>query len=140
MNDIRHHIHSAAAYLYNLPGAVDPTVIEKGQFIRSDFYHQQAKLNPEQTKRVLDMVSVKLPRAKTHGARCFLPRHLIVFKDAEGQIIGQVRVCFECNLYRCTPQPSYDENSLDYFRELFAELGIDVFDHPLRYIALMGPE
>ena len=39
---------------------------------------------------------------------CFVPRHGLVFEDAQGQVIGTLDVCFECTNYSINA-PGYDE-------------------------------
>lgn len=52
---------------------------------------------------------------------CFVPRHGLVFEDAQGQVIGTLDVCFECTNYSLNA-PGYDERVKPVY-DRYAQLG-----------------
>jgi hypothetical protein len=52
---------------------------------------------------------------------CFVPRHGLVFEDAQGQVIGTLDVCFECTNYSINA-PGYDERVKPVY-ERYAKVG-----------------
>lgn len=106
---------------------------------------QNGRLNPEQTKaiKVLDQKQVanltdlifnynysKSNKLKVHTEPgCYIPRHAILFANADGQVFAYIEICFECGKYKPSEEQVHlgtlCENKLDLLKKLFKDAGIE---------------
>lgn len=80
----------------------------------------------ELLQKTLAILTKRLPDLPADTAWCFVPRHMVVFYDEGGSIIGHVKVCLECGKYQVFPfARAIQDNSIEYFRIIFNKLGVD---------------
>jgi len=104
--------------LIQADGSVCHTAVEK-----------VATLSRKQIKKVRKMATSRSTYSR-YGSKCFLPRHAFVFRDGEGEVVGEMTICFECEMMRIFPDAAPDgkqglsRKAMKRFRKLFTELGL----------------
>ncbi|MEM6264800.1 MAG: hypothetical protein AAGI38_19970 [Bacteroidota bacterium] len=134
MRRIRDHVVAAKVYLYN-----PPVTLENESILPEVAYSQTGwVLSPEQVDSAIQILTQKLPDYPTDITWCFIPRHLIVFFDKDGGVLGFVKICFQCSNYMVFPNAPVEGNNIKYFRSIMDELEIPIFSDDEAYVAFLA--
>lgn len=112
-------------------GSLDGVIRDDMTFEAGVLNKDGAKLSPEQVKRLLAAVTGEHDPHPTPG--CYNPHNAFVFYNADKKPVAFVEICFDCLIYRISPDdpvPGIDLLSLAViFTEHKLPVGYHGFDH-----------
>ena len=123
---------SVEAYAFNqeLKGRPDcRRLIQKDGSVCHTAVEKVATLSRRQIKKVRKMATSRSTYSR-YGSKCFIPRHAFVFRDAEGEVVGEMTICFECEMMHLFPDAAPDDKQglsrkgMKAFRKLLTDLGL----------------
>ena len=125
----------ARAYLYNLDGEQSAPVLKEGKLSASVWNSTGVPLN-RQLLKALRKATVEYHSNATHvPARCYRPRHAIVFYSKTGKEVGFIEVCFDCQRYRASSE-AVRAIDFDALKKIFKDLKLPVYEDAGAYLKL----
>lgn len=110
------------AYCYDYTAEESPSFFVNGRMHRGVMNPHGAKLDAEQTKRLLDAVTVS--QAKQERTPCYKPHHAFVFYDKAGKVAAVFEMCFGCNRWVETPNGAPEYINKEALWKLCQDLGL----------------
>lgn len=86
-------------------------------------------LNSVLKTELLELIAQDSCKVEELPADCYMPRHLILFRDQKNRIIGYKELCLSCRGFRESKNlESYNGFCFSQMEELFKKAGIKYFD------------
>nr|WP_315176355.1 hypothetical protein [uncultured Flavobacterium sp.] len=114
---------------YNGVEPYSDILVENGEFsFDTTFIQEKIVLNKTQEKELLNLLISDTCVPQEMEAACYMPRHMIVFRDKKNKILGYNEFCIDC-------RGSNNSGNLEGFQkycyadmaELFRKFGIKLF-------------
>jgi hypothetical protein len=94
----------------------------------STFIREKIVLNKDQEKELLNLMVCDTCIPEEVQSACYMPRHMIVFRDKENKIVGYNEFCFDCIGSRNSENLNdFQKFCLGDMHDLFAKFGIKYF-------------
>lgn len=94
----------------------------------SKFIKERINLNKEQILELTQLMSSDSCEPKEMVAACYMPRHLILFKDKKDTIIAYNEICIECVGSRYSSNIEvYQKYCMTDMKDFFKKVGIKYF-------------
>lgn len=112
------------AYQYNLDSERSDYIVVDGRLHPTVVDTVGVELSDHQVTQVLGIVNGTLGADEDMVAECFIPRHGLVFYNAQGKPSAHISICFDCNQLRVEPDNDLPNRGMPLFKRLFGELGL----------------
>jgi hypothetical protein len=115
------------AYLYNLAGEQGAPILKDGRLHPTIWNPKGVSLTEQQITKVRKAVAEYHPKAISLSARCYSPRHAIIYYNSAQEVVAFLEICFSCERYRASPEIP---GPIDFeaLKKIFVELRIPVFE------------
>lgn len=96
--------------------------------IDSTFVRERIELNKIQQKELINLLVQDTCLVQEMQAACYMPRHLILFRDKKNRILGYQEFCFTCVGSRESKNLEiYNDFCMSEMRDFFEKAGIKYF-------------
>ncbi len=90
---------------------------------------ERVLLNSVLKKELLELMSQDSCKLENLPRDCYMPRHMILFRDQKNRIIGYKELCLSCKGFRESKNlENYNGFCFSQMEELFKKAGIKYFD------------
>ena len=109
-------------------GNVDEEIVKDGFLVINDKIKERQVLTKSETDSLFNFLFIDDCPVFSSQAKCFAPRHAILFYDKTDKVIGYIEVCLECG----TSEQSFSFNAICSERtkklaDIFKQAGIKYF-------------
>lgn len=113
----------------NGKNSIYKTLVVNGKFaFDSTFIREKIVLNKKQEKELLNLMVCDTCVLEELPAACYMPRHMIVFRDEKNKIIAYKEFCFTCVGSRSSDNVKpYNSFCMEDMEKLFKKFGIKYF-------------
>jgi len=113
----------------NGKNSIYKTLVVNGKFVfDSTFIREKIVLNKSQESELLTLITCDTCISEELPAACYMPRHMIVFRNTKNKIIAYNEFCFHCIGSRQSKVlENYQKFCLSDMSALFEKVGIKYF-------------
>lgn len=127
---------SAKGFIYNLQNS-GPNPILKDQVLHHSIRGEGVVFSESAIKRFRQTILTEIEPVAV--AACHIPRHGIVFYDADSNPVAHISICFQCNNLTYGPGEFTSKVDLQPFREEILAAGLPIFRDEKEYESYLRP-